>query len=53
MWFDENTKCFPFGMLDDGIVWFCPLNGQLTVLAFQKYLVLTVSPLRTKCRLFF
>jgi hypothetical protein len=31
MWFNENTKYFPFGTLDDEIVWFCLLNGQLTV----------------------
>ena len=31
MWLNENTKCFPFGMLDDEIVWFCVLNRQLTV----------------------
>jgi hypothetical protein len=30
-WFDENTKCSPFGMPDDEIVWFCVVNGQVTL----------------------
>ena len=36
MWFDQNTKCFPFGVLRDEIVWFCLLNGQLTVLGSSE-----------------
>jgi hypothetical protein len=31
MWLNENTKCFAFVMLCDEIVWFCVLNGQLSV----------------------
>jgi hypothetical protein len=33
MWFNENTKCFACGMLDDEIVW---LNGQMTVFGYFR-----------------